>query len=79
MGRYPTNKLISRSAILGRYRLQFAGAFEPRIVPDSLAYPVFASVSRGYPDSQGRFTTCYSAVRRDPMLGSLDLHGLVVI
>jgi hypothetical protein len=53
VGRYPTNYLIGRRPILGRFRFQRGG------LPAPLAYRVLSSVSRGYPRPEGRLTTCY--------------------
>ena len=44
------------------------------------AHPVLSSVSRGYPEAEGRLLTCYSPVRRSTIHpkvdASLDLHVL---
>lgn len=72
LSRYLNNYLIGRSPILNRLR------FQRCLIPESIAYPVLSSVSRGYPGVEGRLATCYSAVR--PALvrrQGCNLHGLV--
>ncbi len=73
VGRYPTNKLIGREAILQRLTIS------SEVHADHGEHPALATVSRGYSGLQGRFLTCYSPVRRSPHpegCFSLDLHVL---
>jgi hypothetical protein len=79
VGRYPTNKLMSRGPLLRR-QLETEASFPEPISQTGPTYAVLATLSSGCPPSEGRLPTCYSPVRRstrDPKVTfALDLHVL---
>ena len=74
VGRYPTNKLMSRRPLFGR-----VAPFNPRPC-DPGCHPVLALLSKGCPEPQGRLSTCYSPVRHSTQgpkpSFAFDLHVL---